>query len=285
MRIFSSSYLPKLALVGSLAAALVSCEDPELPEAKPVSASTVGQSKVLVVNAAPGSTGIAATAENISLGAPLAYLGSASTTFNAGQRLFVFNEPTNIAANPANYPKVGNPPVDAPPVNTTARTVTSRTSFLGGTNYTVFLTDQPTRPFVFPVTNTSDLGGIRTLIVTDNLAAPAAGKAKVRFFNLSPSLTTAVGVYNTTAPAAFLFSARSYRAVSTGSGSTLVNFNTFTEVNAGAYTLDVRATATAAPVVAAKVYTFEAGKIYTLYASGLTGSSTTPLALSVVTHN
>jgi hypothetical protein len=275
MRIFSSSYLPKLTLLGSLAAALVSCEEPELPEAKPVSTSTVGQARVLVINAAPGSTGTAVTLDNAAFGSALPYLGASATTpISAGQRLFIYNEPTNIPSNA--------------PAGSATRPVVSRTAFLGGTNYTVFLTDPTNR--AIPNPPTTDQGGLRTLVLTDIITAPAvATNARVRFVNLSPSGT--YGIYNTLGGAP-LFSAaptRAFRAVSSTTNNVTTTYSNFTEVAAGTYALDVRSSATAVIAGSQQSVAFAAGKSYTLYVRGVAGTvtapSATPIGISVVQHN
>ena len=286
------SLITKFTLATSVAGALVGCDDPTYPTPTPVTESSVGRTQVLVVNAAPGSQGITTTFENQPFGVLTPYLGSPVSTYtsaNAGLRLFVFDEPLNIPANPANFPTVGTPPVAAPPVNTSPIPLLSRASYAGGLNYTVFLTDPPRRAFIFPVTPTSDRGGIRTLTLLDNLAAPTvATNAKIRLVNLSPSGT--YGIFNTTTVAAgvSLFTAapfRAYRGLTSGTGSALVTFADFTEVAAGSYTLDARSAATTALTGTRLPVTLAAGKIYTLYVRGIAGNTTTPLGISVVTHN
>jgi len=127
------------------------------------------------------------------------------------------------------------------------------------------------------------------LTLTDNLAAPAvATNAKVRFVNLATSGT--YGIFST-ATASSLFSAVPFRAsrastnTSTATPPVTTNFANFTEVPAGPYALDVRSAATAPLAGTALGVTFVAGKIYTLYVRGVAGSTTTPLGISVVTHN
>ena len=289
------SLVTKLTLATSVAGALVGCDDPTYPTPASVTESSVGQAQVLVVNAAPGSTGINITLDNVAFGSALPYLGvSTATPFAAGQRLFIFNEPTNIPATPIVTP---TPPAPLPVV-TVARPLVSRASFLGGTNYTVFLTDPPTRAYAAVITATSDQGGIRSVTLIDNLAAPTvATNAKIRFVNLAPTATggnTNYGIFNflTRAP---LFSAvptRGYRSTANTSTATppvTTTFANFTEVPAGSYTLDVRSVATTPLVGTQQVVTLVAGKIYTLYTRGISvgtaNNGPTPLGISVVTHN
>ena len=274
------SLLTKLTLATSVAGALVGCDEPTYPTPTPVTESSVGQARVLVVNAAPGSQGVTATVDSSPFGAVAPYLGTAATSYTnvaAGQRLFLFNDPANIPSNAVTSP---------PAAPATPRTVVSRTAYLGGTNYTVFITDLPARAFA-----TGDQGGIRTVTLTDNLAAPAvAANAKVRFVNLSPSATggnTTYGIFNSLTQASFFTAAptRAFRGLSTGTGTAAVNFANFTEVAAGAYRLDVRSAATTPLAGTRQDITLVAGKIYTLYIRGIAGNANTPLGISLVTHN
>ncbi|GAA3987865.1 hypothetical protein [Hymenobacter antarcticus] len=285
------SLVTKLTLATSVAGALVGCDDPTYPTPTPVTTSSVGQAQVLVVNAAPGTTGTSITLDNAAFGSALPYLGvSTATSVAAGLRLFIYNEPTNIPATPVVTP----PPTIPLPVVTVARPVVSRAAFLGGTNYTTFITDLPTRAYAAPVTATSDQGGIRLVTLTDNLAPPAvATNAKIRFVNLAPTATggsTTYGIFNSLTQAP-LFSAvpiRAYRATTNTSTATppvTTTFANFTEVAAGTYTLDVRSVATTPLPGTLFPTTFVAGKIYTLYTRGIAGNTTTPLGISVVTHN
>ncbi|MFD2786337.1 DUF4397 domain-containing protein [Hymenobacter rubripertinctus] len=283
MKFSFASLVTKLTLATSVAGALVGCDEPTYPTPSPVTVSTVGQAQVLVVNASPGSQGVTTTLENLPFGTVTPYLGSPVATYspvNAGSRLFVFNDPANIPATPAAATAAGVAPLTA------ARPITARLPFQGGTNYTVFLTDAPTRAYVYPVTGTSDQGGIRTLSLFDNLSAPAvATNARVRFVNLASTGT--YGIYNSLTQAP-LFSAvplRAYRAVNATVGTTTTTFANFTEVPAATYTLDVRSVATTPIAGTQRGLTFAAGKSYTLYVRGIAGNATTPLGISVVQHN
>ena len=288
------SLLTKLTLATSVAGALVGCDEPTYPTPTPVTESSVGQARVLVVNAAPGSQGVTTQLDNQPFGAVAPYLSNAAGTYtsvSAGLRLLLFNDPANIPATP---PVVTPAPVPPLPVLTAPRTLVSRTAFLGGTNYTIFVTDLPTRAYAAPVTATSDRGGIRLVTLTDDLAAPAvATNAKVRFVNLAPTATggsTTYGIFNSSTQAS-LFSAvptRGYRLTTNTSTATppvTTNFANFTEVAAGAYRLDVRSAATTPLAGTRQDITLVAGKIYTLYVRGIAGNANTPLGISLVTHN
>lgn len=295
MKSLFSSFLTKLTLTASVASVLSGCDDPEYGTPTPVTESTVGQARILVVNAAPGTQGVTTTFENLPFGTVTPYLGSPVNTYssaNAGQRLFVFSDPANIPATPAAATAAGVAPLTAP------RPLAFRMSYSGGSSYTVFLTDQPTRAYAYPVTATSNQGGIQALSLTDNLAAPATNRAKIRFVNLSPSFSAAadtLGLYNTVANR-FQFRpiGRGYRSISytvpNSNPARTTNFANFTEVTPGTYTFDVRRGLVAAPntlriVFAPQSFAFEAGKIYTVYTRGINNSTTTPLGISVVQHN
>ncbi|WP_232058354.1 DUF4397 domain-containing protein [Nibribacter ruber] len=98
------------------------------------------------------------------------------------------------------------------------------------------------------------LTALTAVVVEDNLTAPAAGRAHVRFIHLSPDAPNVdVVVQGTTSN---LFSNIQYK------GSTA-----FKPVNAGTYTLLVQPVGTDVNAVTANV-TLQAGKIYTVFAKG-----------------
>lgn len=257
-----SSFSTKLALAASVAAVMTGCDDPDYPT--PTPSTQAGQGRVIVVNAAPGAgdaqvSGIDNAAPSPAIAA-IPYLSASSyTNLNAGQRLLTFGTATNLNNNQ----------------------IFLRNGFTTNTNTTVFLTDPPTR-----AASGSDQGGVRTLVLADNLAAPAtATNAKIRFVNLAPSGT--YGIFNSLTNAS-LFSAiptRAFRAVSATASGVTTTFANFTEVPAGTYTLDVRSTASTPIVGTQQVVTLAAGKIYTLYTRGVAGNTATPLGISTVLHN
>jgi len=142
-------------------------------------------------------------------------------------------------------------------------------NYIQGTSYTTFLIDTVTRS-----------GGLRVLQFVDNLAAPPAGQAKVRFFHLSPNAPRVV-VTNPNNSNAVVFSARPYAQTGTPS-------STYVNLPAGTYDLDVRNDqADGKPVVLPLTgITFDAGKIYTVYARGLVGGGAgQELGASIIVHN
>lgn len=247
--------LPAIAFSG--------CEEPDYGTPEPATGATTARSNLMVVNAAPGSA---------------ALTGLLIDNMPVSGTLPSFTEtyPINTAAEKYLQIPAGNRQVRAKIEGVSADAVAT-SSFNTGRYYSFFVTDTTSRPI------DRDRYVVRPLIVSDNLSAPAAGKAKVRFLHLAPNAPS-VGVYNTVTNAV-LFPNRAYRATSTGSGSSRVDFTNFIEVDAGTYTLDVRTTATAMPVLVLPALAFEAGKIYTVYARGLAMNNTTPLGVSIIVHN
>jgi hypothetical protein len=93
------------------------------------------------------------------------------------------------------------------------------------------------------------------LYFTDDVAAPAAGKAKIRFVNAAPNATAAT----LTSATAVLTTQQNFRGIAPS-----------TEVTAGAYVLS----AVSGGVPSARTtVTLESGKIYTVYTKGLVGGT------------
>lgn len=111
-------------------------------------------------------------------------------------------------------------------------------------NYSVFAIDS--------------LSKISALVLVDDLTAPAAGKAHVRFVHLSPN-----------APAVDIAVASSGDVVF--GNKSFKESTPFTPLNAGTYNLDVRVAGTNTVALVLPSITLEAGKIYTVYAKGFLG--------------
>jgi hypothetical protein len=257
--IFSKIY-QKIIFGLAIGTILAGCERPEYPEPIPASGASTARNNVLLVNASPDAQPLTVTLENSPFASNLGFMGVNNNGYvavPAGQRVLRVTG--------------GN----------VAKEFAVRQNFSANGNSTIFVTDLTTR-----AGSSTDQGGVRTITLADNLSAPAAGRAKVRFVNLAPSSPSGgYGIFNSTANT-FLFSAapiRRYRDVTTGSGASTIRYENFTEINAGAYTLDVRTAATATPTVAPTVFTFEAGKIYTLYIRG--NASNPPVGISIIRHN
>jgi hypothetical protein len=124
---------------------------------------------------------------------------------------------------------------------------------------------------------------LRALVLTDDLTTPATGKAHIRFLHLSPD-----------APAVDIELVKTGSAVINlnnipyvGPSPNATTLGAFTPVDAGAYTVNVRANGSSTVVLSAPL-TFTAGKIYTIYARGLLANgvgTTLGLNASLITHN
>lgn len=150
------------------------------------------------------------------------------------------------------------------PTGTMTYVIDANVNLSANTNYSVFAIDS--------------VAEIKAAVVTDNLTAPAAGKAHVRFFHFSPN-APAVDVAVTGGPV--LFSNRSFNDQVTNTNA--VNF---TAVDAGTYNLEVRATGTTPAVLTIPNVSLSAGKIYTIFAKGfLGGTNTQALGAQVIMNN
>ena len=118
-------------------------------------------------------------------------------------------------------------------------------SVVSGKNYSVFAID-----------SVSNLSG---LVVEDNLAAPAAGKAHVRYIHLSPD-APAVDVAVTGGGVVF-------------GNQSFEDFTAFTPLDANTYNLEVRLAGTSTVVLPLPGIVLTAGKIYTVYAKGFVGGT------------
>lgn len=111
----------------------------------------------------------------------------------------------------------------------------------------------------YTVAATGKLASIKPVIFEDNLAAPAAGKAHVRVYHLSPN-----------APAV---------DVKVANGPTLISNLAFEKasnylpVDAGTYNLQVTPTGSSTVVLDLAGTALEAGKIYDVFANGLVGET------------
>jgi Domain of unknown function (DUF4397) len=111
------------------------------------------------------------------------------------------------------------------------------------------------------------VANIEPILITDDLTAPAAGKAHVRFVHLSPD-APAVDIFDGTSN---LFANKAFKT-----------YSAFTPVSAGTVNLKVRPAGTTVDVLTVPV-TFVAGKIYTIYAKGLLSNAS--LGANLYTNN
>lgn len=127
-----------------------------------------------------------------------------------------------------------------------------------GATYTVFAGDS--------------VANIGAVVVEDDLTAPAAGKAHVRFVHLSPD-APAVDVAVQGGPVLF-------------ANTAFKGYSAFTPVDAGTYDLEVRPAGSMTAVLPLNGITLQAGKIYTVFAKGfLSGSGAQALGAQIIVNN
>jgi hypothetical protein len=132
---------------------------------------------------------------------------------------------------------------------------------VAGTTTTVINADVPfTKDMSYSVFAVDSVSVISAIVLTDDLTAPAAGKAHVRFIHLSPD-----------APAVDVAVASSGTVVF--GNKAFKEFTAFTPLDAGSYSLDVRVAGTTTVALVLPTITLEAGKIYTVYAKGFLGGT------------
>ncbi len=121
---------------------------------------------------------------------------------------------------------------------------------------------------------------LQVFAVQDNLNTPAAGKANIRFFHLSPGSTVIdMGTINASVFTP-IFSARSFE-----SSSTAYTNASFTSINAGTYSFEIRVNGAGVTILTVNNIVMQEGKNYTLFAKGISGNATTPLGLEVIENN
>ena len=132
---------------------------------------------------------------------------------------------------------------------------------VAGTTTTVINADVPfTKDMSYSVFAVDSVSVISAIVLTDDLTAPAAGNAHVRFIHLSPD-----------APAVDVAVASSGTVVF--GNKSFKEYTAFTPLAAGSYSLDVRVAGTSTVALVLPTITLEAGKIYTVYAKGFLGGT------------
>lgn len=203
------------------------------------------EARVLVTHASPDAPGVDLLVDNVKVNASALTFpnNTGYVTLTAGTR--------NIKVNAA---------------GTTTSVINTDIPFIKDKNYSVFAFNR--------------VASIGAILVEDNLAAPASGKAHVRFFHLSPGApAVTVGILSG-ANFSSVFSNRTFETQISAAAN-----QAFTPVDAGTYTFDVRLAGTTTSVLNLPGITLQAGKIYTVFARGIVGNTTTPLGASIILHN
>jgi hypothetical protein len=151
----------------------------------------------------------------------------------------------------------GTPNVKVRVAGTTTTVIDANLPITANTSYTVIAADSVAR--LVPV------------VLTDNLTAPAAGKAHVRFVHLSPN---APAVDIALQGGAVVFSNTAFKASTP-----------FTPLDAGTYNLEVRVAGTSTVVLSLPNTTIAEAGIYTVFAKGfLNGSGIQALGAQVIVN-
>ena len=216
------SRITSLAALAALATlGLTGCGNDDNNPVAPATSATPAQ--VMAVHASPDAPAVDLLVDNTVAGTGLAF-------------------PANTAYLPV---AEGTRNLKVRVSGTTTTVIDANVPVASGARYTVFAADVA--------------ASIAPLVLTDDLSAPAAGKAHVRFVHLSPN-APAVDVAVQGGPV--LFANRAFKQ------------NTaFTPVNAGTYDLEVRPAGTTTVVLPLNGITLQAGKIYTVFARGLVGGT------------
>jgi hypothetical protein len=140
---------------------------------------------------------------------------------------------------------------------------------------------------VFAVKNTKATAD-SLILFYDDLSAPAAGKAKVRFVNLAPgSANVDFGLTGQTALFTNTAYGRAGGSVLSGAGLNTWSLGPFVAVDAGTVNFSVTQTADHSAINITddklKNVTLTTGKIYTIYINGTPGSSA--IGATILTHN
>ncbi|HXV13163.1 MAG TPA: DUF4397 domain-containing protein [Candidatus Krumholzibacteria bacterium] len=142
-----------------------------------------------------------------------------------------------------------------------------------GTSTTAIEADLPLEDGkAYSVFAVNEVASIEAIVIEDNLAAPAAGKAHVRFLHASPD---APAVDVTTNTGAVVFGDYVFK-----------EYSPFTPLDAGTYDLEVRVAGTTTVALDLAPITLEAGKIYTVFAKGLlAGAGGQALGAQIIVNN
>lgn len=150
------------------------------------------------------------------------------------------------------------------PAGTTTYVIDANVDLEEDMNYSVFAIDSVSK--------------IKAAVVSDNLTAPASGKAHVRFFHFSPN-APAVDIAVTGGPV--VFSNRNFNDQAFSPA-----FANFTPLDAGTYNLEVRLAGSDNVVLSLPNVTLSQGKIYTVFAKGFVGGvGTQNLGAQVIVNN
>ncbi|MET7258611.1 DUF4397 domain-containing protein [Dyadobacter fermentans] len=173
-------------------------------------------------------------------------------------------------------------------INFTEGTNTSyKASYQFGNSATFTATGRPNGPIAtfyhtVVAARTANNKADSLILFYDDLKAPATGKAKLRFINLSPGAGTLNVVQNGKTLFNQVAYGRAANSALTGEALSAWSLGPFETVDAGTLNLDYLDAATAAKVGTASLQ-LEAGKIYTVFTQGLPNAKPA-FGTSVIEH-
>ena len=218
IQIIRNTFLASL-LVGSLVLSISSCKKKVTTDD---SITIVDSSKILVTHASPDAPGVDLLIDNVKKNS------SALAFPNNTGYLSVISGTRNIKVNVS---------------GTSTSVINADLAFTKNQHYSIFAVDSVSK--------------ISAVVLTDDLTAPAAGKAHVRFVHLSPN-APAVDVALT--GGGVVFGNKSFK-----------EYTAFTPLDAGTYNLEVRLAGTSTVALPLPGIVLTAGKIYTVFAKGFAG--------------
>lgn len=223
--------LLKLAAILALPLAFVGCGDDDDNPMTPVTP----QASVNVTHASPDAPGVDLLVDDVRAKQNLAYPASTGyVKINAGTR----NVKVNVTG-------------------TTTTAIEADLALSENRSYSVFAVDA--------------VASIEAIVIQDDLTAPAAGKAHVRFLHASPD---APAVDITTTTGGIVFGDYIFK-----------EYSAFTPLDAGTYNLQVRLAGTSTVVLALPPITLQAGKIYTVFAKGfVAGAGAQALGAEIIVN-
>jgi hypothetical protein len=181
------------------------------------------KARIMAVHASPDAPAVDLLVDGATAGTGLAYPGNTAYLEVAG----------------------GTRNVKVNVTGTSTTVINANLPVTGGSSYTVFACDSVSK--------------ISAVVLSDDLTAPAAGKAHVRFVHLSPD-APAVDVAVQGGPVVF-------------ANKAFKQYSAFTPVDAGTYNFEVRLAGTSTVALPLNGITLQAGKIYTVFAKGLVGGT------------
>jgi len=261
------TYINKITAILSASAitlGVFSCSDPDYPTPVPATAAPTSSANIRFINASPDAPALSFSVNNIPAAAGIAFqqISDYSKT-PAGQASV-----RGVGASGDIGGTLGKNPILYRATATTQNNFT----FVNGAYYTFVVTDSIARPKPSTLNGTNP-GGPQFIALSDNLTAPAPGKAKIRIVNAAAGESN---VWATTSSGVEL-PVNGTKDDKTGltpgiaksAGSSLVS------INAGDYTIELRSKSNTGDVRISDTFTFESGKIYTIVFTGKMVAGTT----------